>query len=75
MRVIQRYAQHLKACQGKLVLVGVSEPVYHQLEKTGLLAELGGENVYRHTSILGDSTRQAYQDAVAWLAKDHATEA
>jgi SulP family sulfate permease len=69
MRVIQRYAQHLKECQGKLILVGVSEPVLHQLEKTGLLTELGAENVYHQTSILGDSTRQAYQDANAWLAR------
>src|SRR5512139_1221302 len=70
MRVIQRYAQNLKECQGKLILVGVSEPVRHQLDKTGLLAELGEENVYHQTSILGDSTRQAYQDATTWLASN-----
>jgi len=67
MRVIARYASSLKAKQGKLVLVGVSEPVYHQLEKTGLLHELGEENVYRATSILGDSAFEALQDADAWL--------
>ena len=69
MSVIARYVSNLKANQGKLVLVGVSEPVYHQLEKTGLLEELGEENVYRATSILGDSTLEALQEADAWLAK------
>ena len=69
MSVIARYVSSLKAIQGKLVLVGVSEPVYHQLEKTGLLEELGEENVYRATSILGDSTLEALQEADAWLAK------
>ncbi len=67
MRVIARYASNLKANQGKLVLVGVSEPVYHQLEKTGLLADLGEGNVYRATSILGDSSLEAYQNAQEWL--------
>jgi SulP family sulfate permease len=69
MRVIGRYAASLIANQGKLVLVGVSEPVYHQLEKTGLLDELGQDNIYLATSILGDSTLDAYQDANAWLDK------
>ena len=67
MTVIARYASSLKAKQGKLVLVGVSEPVYHQLEKTGLLDELGQENIYLATSIIGDSALEAYQDANKWL--------
>ena len=60
-RVSQRYTQNLKECQGKLILV--SEPVRHQLDKTGLISEMG------------DSTRQAYQDAVAWLAAHQISEA
>ncbi|MFN2197343.1 MAG: SulP family inorganic anion transporter [Anaerolineales bacterium] len=67
MRVIGRFASNLKAKRGKLVLVGVSEPVYHQLEKTGLLNELGQANIYRATSIIGDASREAYQDAAEWL--------
>ena len=67
MRVIGRYAVSLKANQSKLVLVGVSEPVYHQLDKTGLLDELGEENIYLATSIMGDSSRDALLDANVWL--------
>lgn len=67
MTVIARYESNLKANQGKLVLVGVSEPVYHQLDKTGLLKELGEDNIYLATSILGDSSNIAYEDAQKWL--------
>jgi SulP family sulfate permease len=67
MRVMKRYAAGLESCQGKLMLVGVSKPVYHQLEITGLLDQLGKENVYRATTIMGDSSLNAYQDAAAWL--------
>jgi SulP family sulfate permease len=67
LRVIARYAESLQANQGKLVLIGVSEPVYTQLQKTSLLDQLGPENVYKATSIMGDSALNAYQDAIAWL--------
>jgi SulP family sulfate permease len=70
MRVLTRYNESLKSCQGKLVLAGVSNSVYQQLEKTGLLDQFGRENVYRATSILGDSSMQAYQDARKWLGQD-----
>jgi sulfate permease, SulP family len=69
MRVMKRYAAGLESCQGKLMLVGVSKPVYHQLEITGLLDQLGKENVYRATTSMGDSSMNAYQDAAAWLAQ------
>ena len=67
LRVITRYAENLVENEGKLVLVGVSEPVYQQLQKTGLLEQLGEENVYRSTSIVGDSSLSALQDAKVWL--------
>ena len=69
LRVITRYAENLNANQGKLVLVGVSEPVYHQLDKTGLLDQLGKENIYKASSILGDSALNAIKDADAWLGQ------
>ncbi len=73
IRVLDRYAQALKANGGKLVLAGVSEPVYRQLERTGVLVELGEENVYRETRILGESALHAYQDAQTWLSGEEAT--
>ena len=70
LRVIARYAASLQSRKGKLVLVGVSEPVYQQLDKTGILAQLGQENVYRSTSIMGDSAMHAYLDATLWLKQE-----
>ncbi len=71
-RVLVRYSDNLRANQGKLILAGVSKSVYIQLQNTGVLDQLGKENVYRATSILGDSALNAYQDALAWLEKEKA---
>jgi SulP family sulfate permease len=67
LRVLDRLAVRLDANGGKLMLAGVSEPVYNQLDKTGLLARLGEENVYTATDIYGESALNAYLDAQNWL--------
>jgi SulP family sulfate permease len=72
MRVLVRYAESLKANQGKLVLAGIGKSVYLQLQNTGLVDQLGKENIYRATSIIGDSALDAYQDANTWLEKGKA---
>ena len=70
LRVLTRYAESLRTNQGKLVLAGVSKSVYSQLQNTGLVDQLGKENIYKSTSIIGDSAMTAYQDANTWLAQD-----
>jgi sulfate permease, SulP family len=72
LRVITRYAETLKANQGKLVLAGVSQTVYGQLEKTGFLEQIGKENVYLATAVIGDSAIKAYEDANTWLVQQKA---
>jgi SulP family sulfate permease len=67
LRVLDRLAVRLDANGGKLMLAGVSKPVYRQLDKTGLLAKLGEENVYAATDIYGESALKAYLDAQNWL--------
>ena len=47
----------------------MEDHVFHQLEKTGVLDELGEENIYIATSTLGDSTLAAYYDAEQWIAE------
>jgi hypothetical protein len=42
---------------------------------TGLISELGAENLYHPASIPGDSTSQAYEPAVAWPAAHPISEA
>jgi len=69
LRVIERYASVLDKNGGKLILVGVSQPVHEQLRRTGMLAELGEENVYLATGFLGESAQQAWADAHTWLSE------
>jgi SulP family sulfate permease len=74
LRVIDRYAKSIQANHGKLILVGVSKQVYTQLQKTGLRDILGSENVYRATSIMGDSAITALEDARQWLEASRTTD-
>jgi SulP family sulfate permease len=67
LRVIDRYSKTLRKNGGKLMLIGVSPPVYDQLRRTEMLAGLGEENVYLATRVLGRSARQAWADAHMWL--------
>ena len=69
LRVIDRYAKTLQKNGGKLMLVGVSQPVYDQLRRTGMVAELGEENIYLATRLLGESALQAWREGQAWLGE------
>jgi SulP family sulfate permease len=69
LRVIHRYAKTLRKSGGKLMLIGVSPPVYDQLRRTEMLAELGEENVYLATRLLGESTLQAWREGQKWLSE------
>ena len=67
IQTIDRYENTLLSNGGKLMLSGVSEPVYAQLDRTGMLAKMGSENIYKETSFLGESTQRAFQDGQTWL--------
>lgn len=74
LSVIQRYGGLLRKNGGKLMLVGVSQPVYDQLRRTGMLAELGEENVYLATRVMGEAAQQALRDGQAWLLETESQE-
>jgi SulP family sulfate permease len=65
--VVERYAAQLHQGGGKLVLSGVSDSLYSQLERTGLLHELGSDNVMRAVVRPGAAMRRAVAEAEAWL--------
>jgi SulP family sulfate permease len=67
--VLQRYSRALRARGGKLMLVGVDPLVRDQLAKTGMLAELGEDNVFLATEQLGVGLNRAVAAAHAWLAR------
>ena len=72
IQTIDRYETTLTHNGGKLLLSGVSDPVYAQLGRTHMWDRLGEGNIYRETSYLGESTKRAYEDGNAWLAAQEA---
>ena len=60
--VLERYVQALQANGNTLMLVGVSQLVYEQLEHTGFLEVIGEDNVFLF-STLGEATQQAHERA------------
>jgi SulP family sulfate permease len=65
--VLDRYNQVLQANGGKMMLAGVSPGVMLQLERTGLLDQIGRENVYLADGQWGVAAYEAYAAAQAWL--------
>ncbi|WP_028979959.1 SulP family inorganic anion transporter [Sporocytophaga myxococcoides] len=65
--VIKEYLEHLKEHKCILKLVGVGQLVYHQLDRTDLLEEIGKENVYRFDSELGRPLMHARKDGYQWI--------
>ena len=65
--VLDRYARTVQGNGGKVMLAGIGEGLYAQLERTGLLARLGRENVFREQPHWGAAANQALEAAEAWL--------
>jgi SulP family sulfate permease len=65
--VFRRYAQALQANGGKLVLAGVSPGLHDQLQRTGMLALIGEENIFMVTQTIGEAGNKALQAATSWL--------
>ncbi len=65
--VLSNYARKLEDVHGQLYLTGLSERAYEQVVRTGRLHLSGPVRVYQATPVLGQSTREAYADAQAWL--------
>jgi SulP family sulfate permease len=67
IQVIRRYHSALAANGGKLILVGVREDVWKQLERTGMIKFLGSENVIPAAPRLGVAMNEAIEVAQMWL--------
>jgi len=72
--VLEGYAAELQAVDSKLVVVTDNARVIRQLRVTGVLDTMGEDNVYEGTAFLGETTRNAYDDAVAWVERNRAAE-
>jgi SulP family sulfate permease len=73
INALTRYAQQLQSNNGKLMLSGVDEMIYTQLEKTGVLKLIGAENVFLTEARLGSALQRAYASALAWLGGEAPT--
>jgi len=65
--VLSSYADSLNAAGCRLMLVTDNSRVIRQLRVTGATESIGADNVYRSTAFMGETTRQAYEDAVTWV--------
>ncbi|MCX5730910.1 MAG: SulP family inorganic anion transporter, partial [Deltaproteobacteria bacterium] len=67
--VLRRYAEALRAHDGRLMLVGVEASALDQLGRSGALKAIGDENVFPATEELGSAMNQAAAVAYAWLGQ------
>ena len=65
--VLSSYADSLNAADCRLMLVTDNSRVIRQLRVTGATDSIGADNVYRSTAFMGETTRKAHDDAVAWI--------
>jgi SulP family sulfate permease len=63
VEVLRRYRGMLDREDATLMLAGVGEALRTQLERTGIIAEVGRENVFYSTQVITDSTVQAIVEA------------
>ena len=66
--VLADYADRLKAVDGRLFLSGVDSGLLAQLQRTQRVDVDGRVHVFEATSVVGESSAEAYRQAQAWLA-------
>jgi SulP family sulfate permease len=67
VKVVADYADRLAGSDGRLYLSGLEQDLTEQLRRTGHVD--GPVYAFEATPIVGESTKQAYLDAQAWLVK------
>ncbi|MEI7057371.1 SulP family inorganic anion transporter [Nocardioides sp. CCNWLW239] len=68
LEVLATYATALGERGNKLVIVTDNERLVRQLQIGGTLGAAG--SVYQGSAVIWEATREAYDDAVAWVAQD-----
>ncbi|MFD0980108.1 SulP family inorganic anion transporter [Tropicimonas aquimaris] len=59
IRLLKRYASDIGRAGGTLVLTGVNDELHGQLERTGVIENVGSDNVYREQPELGAALNAA----------------
>ena len=68
VEVLRTYAERLHEVGSRLVLVVTNDEVARQIEHGGLATLLGPGGMYRGGEWLGETLRQAHDDARRWVA-------
>jgi SulP family sulfate permease len=68
IRAVRRFTEQLLEGENLLMLVGISQHVWDQMERTDLLDLIGEENVYRAEPKYAASLKKAMADAEQWVA-------
>lgn len=71
IKVIKEYCESLQKTGSKLILVGISDNVFEQLERTGMIDQLGSENVHRATPYIGKTFRKVWNEAEEWISNPY----
>jgi SulP family sulfate permease len=69
INVIREYQEELKERESKLILLGVSDGVYEQLERTGMVELLGKENVHKANEYMGKTFQKVWDEAEEWAQR------
>jgi len=70
--ILGQYAQTLRDADCKLMIVTNNQHVIDQIHNTPAIDVIGTENIYRGNEFVGDTVRQAYADALDWVAQETA---
>jgi SulP family sulfate permease len=70
IRILERYANALKAQGNLLMLTGLNNHVFEQLEKTDLIELIGEENIFPAEPRFGAAVDKAVRAAETWMSKD-----
>jgi SulP family sulfate permease len=70
INTLSRYSAALQEKESKLMLAGIDKDVYELLRRTGVLAQIGEENVFLAEKQLGGSVNQALKAARSWLGQE-----
>jgi threonine dehydrogenase-like Zn-dependent dehydrogenase/anti-anti-sigma regulatory factor len=65
--VLASYADQLSAVGGRLYISGLESELVEQAERNGTVTDGGPVRLYEASTVIGESSLDAYHDAQAWL--------
>ena len=69
IQILERYAGRIQGNGGKIMLSGVSQKVWEQLQRTETFETIAEEDVFKTEATLGGSTKRAMIAAHDWLSQ------